>query len=301
MQVFAMMHLRTLLDWDSKTVLKVLDKAADMKKNPGNYRRALENKVLGMLFEKTSTRTRVSFEAGMTQLGGHAIYLDWKSTNIKAGVELADEVRCLDRYCDVITARVYLHSTIQTFVKHSRVPVINALCDRYHPCQAMADMLTVREKFGSFEGRKLAYVGDGNNVCNSLIIASAKVGLKIAVACPKGYEPGKDAVELGIKTGVLDISADPDRAAKGADVVYTDTWVSMGQEAEKEKRLPVFKPYQVDSRRLGKALFMHCLPAYRGLEVTSEVLDSAQSVVYDQAENRLHAQKAILLACLGLF
>ncbi len=295
-----MMHLRTLLDWDSKTVLRVLENSIHIKGNPRLYGKALENKVLGMLFEKTSTRTRVSFEAAMTQMGGHGIYLDWKSTNIKEGVELADEVKCLDRYCDAITARVYRHETIQTFIKHSRVPVINALCDRFHPCQAMADMLTIKEKLGGFEGKKLAYVGDGNNVCNSLIIAAAKVGMKIAAGCPKGYEPLPEAVEAGRKAGVLDLTTDPDKAVRNADVVYTDTWVSMGQEAEKEKRLPVFKPYQVDRKKLGKALFMHCLPAYRGLEVTSEVLDSKQSVVFDQAENRLHAQKAILLACLDL-
>jgi ornithine carbamoyltransferase len=295
-----MMHLRTLLDWDGDTVLAVLERAGEIKSSPEKFARSLSGRVLGMYFEKTSTRTRVSFEAGMTRLGGHAIYLDGRTTNVKEGVALADEVRCLDRYCDALTARVGRHETVETFVRSSRVPVINALCDRYHPCQALADLLTVKEKTGGLSGRKLAYVGDGNNVCNSLIIAAARTGLSIAVATPPTHRPLPEAIACGEEAGVLEIGDDPRAAAREADAVYTDTWVSMGQEDEKKERLGIFRPYQVNRDLLGKAWFLHCLPAYRGLEVTDEVLDSDRSAVFDQAENRLHAQNAVLLACLDL-
>ncbi len=288
-----MKNLITLQDISGKQIEKLIDNAIALKKNPERYHRKLDNKVLVMLFEKTSTRTRLSFEAGMTQLGGHAIFLDWKTTQLKKA-SLKDEAKCIARYADVIMARVYKKETIREIAANSDVPVINALCDKYHPCQILADLMTIKEKFGRLKGLKLAYLGDGNNVCNSLIIGCTKAGMKIAVATPEGYRPLKDIV----RKYKPELTADPKKAAKAADVVYTDTWISMGQEEEAARRKKVFPPYQVNKRILGKALFMHCLPAYRGHEVTDDVLDSKQSIVFDQAENRMHAQKALILELL---
>ncbi len=283
------MDLLTLKDWSEKDILYIIDKAIEIKKNPQKYENSLKGKTLVMLFEKTSTRTRLSFEVGMTQLGGHAIFVDWKTSQL-GKADLKDEIRCIDRYADIIMARVYKQESVDTMAKYSDKPVINGLSDTSHPCQILADLMTIKEKLGKLKGLKLAYIGDGNNVCNSLIVGCKKVGMKIAVAAPKGYEPLE-------KPDLL--TTDPKQAAKDADVIYTDTWVSMGQEAEKEKRLKIFPPYQITKKLLGKALFMHCLPAYRGYEVTDEVIDSKQSIVFDQAENRLHAQKAIMLKLLG--
>lgn len=297
------MHLVTLLDWKSELIGEVIDNAIKVKGNQAKYADALKNKSLCMLFQKTSTRTRVSFEAGMTQLGGHAIFLDWRTTNFTLG-DLKDEIRCLDRYCDIIMARVYKHADIKAMADASRVPVINALCDLYHPCQILADLMTIKEKKGKLEGLKLAFVGDGNNVCNSLIIGGSKMGMRVAVATPKGYEPHESAVAVGEKYGKYEHFNKPEDAVKGADVVYTDTWVSMGQEEEKEKRLHDFKGYMVDAKLMAHAkkdaLFMHCLPAHRGYEVADEVLDSKQSIVFDEAENRMHVQKAVMLNLLGV-
>ena len=286
------MHLLTLKEVKNEDVLNMIDKAIYIKRNPGRYYDKLLRKTLIMLFQKTSTRTRSSFETAMTQLGGHAQYLDWRTTNLTLGA-LEDEIKCLARYSDVIMARVYKHDDIQRMADASTVPVINGLSDMYHPCQILADLMTIKEKKGKFNGLKLAYIGDGNNVCNSLIIGCTYAGMKIDVACPKGYEPFE-------KSDNLTITTRPEDAARNADVIYTDTWVSMGQEDEKEKRLKVFRPYQVTKKLLGKAMFMHCLPAHRGYEVTDDAIDSENSVVFDQAENRLHAQKAVLLWCLGL-
>lgn len=283
------MNLLTLKDWSNEEVIDIIDKAIAIKKNPKKYLEILKGKTLAMLFEKTSTRTRISFEAGMAQLGGHALFLDWKTTQL-GKADLKDEIKCIGRYVDVIMARVYNHKDVELMAKHAGKPVINGLSDTSHPCQILADLMTIKEKFGKLKGLKLAYIGDGNNVCNSLIVGCKKAGMKISVAAPKGYEPLE-------KPDLL--TTDPNKAAKDADVIYTDTWVSMGQEDEKEKRLKIFPPYQINKKILGKALFMHCLPAYRGYEVTDEVLDSKQSIVFDQAENRLHAQKAIILKLLG--
>ncbi len=283
------MDLLTLKDWSKEDILNTIDEALLIKKNLDKYSHVLKGKTLAMLFEKTSTRTRISFEAGMTQLGGHAMFIDFRTTQL-GKADLKDEIRCMDRYVDIIMARVYKHDDLERMAEYAEKPVINGLSDRYHPCQILADLLTIREKFGKLEGLKLAYVGDGNNVCNSLIVGCKKVGIKINVATPKGYEPLE-------KPDLL--TTDPKEAVKYANVVYTDTWVSMGQEKEKEKRLKVFPPYQVNKELLGKALFMHCLPAYRGYEVTDEVLDSKQSIVFDQAENRLHVQKAVILKLMG--
>ena len=279
------MNLLTLKDWKKEQILEVIKDALLIKEDPDTYGKIMKGKTLAMLFEKTSTRTRISFEAGMAQLGGHALFLDWKTTQL-GKANLKDEIKCIGRYVDIIMARVYKQEAVEIMAKNAGKPVINALSDEYHPCQILADLLTIKEKFGKLKGLKLAYVGDGNNVCNSLIVGCKKVGITVNVVCPKGYEPLE-------KPDLL--TTDVNTAVENVDVVYTDTWVSMGQEKEKEKRLKVFKPYQVNKGVLGKALFMHCLPAYRGYEVTDDVLDSKQSIVFDQAENRMHAQKAVIL------
>lgn len=285
-----MKDLLSLNDLKKEELLEIIDKAIEIKKNPSKYSNLLSNKTLAMLFQKTSTRTRLSFEVGMAQLGGHAIFLDWQTTNLKLG-SLKDEINCIARYCDLIMARVFAHKDIEDIAKYSDIPVINGLSDDFHPCQAVADLMTIKEKFGKLKGIKLCFVGDGNNVCNSLVQAAEMTGMIMTAATPKGHEPK-------IKKNAT-VTNDPKQASKDADVIYTDTWVSMGQEKEKEKRINNLKAFQVDKKLLGNALFMHCLPAHRGYEVTDEVIDSKQSIVYDQAENRLHAQKAIILKLLN--
>ncbi|MBW2975419.1 ornithine carbamoyltransferase [Candidatus Woesearchaeota archaeon] len=283
------MNLLTLKDWKKEDIMELIDNALLIKEEPEKYYEVLKGKTLAMLFEKKSTRTRVSFEVGMAQLGGHALFIDWKTTQL-GKADLKDEIKCIASYTDIIMARVYKHKDAEIMAENSKKPFINALSELYHPCQTLADLMTIKEKFGKFDGLKIAYVGDGNNVCNSLIIGCSKLGINISVASPKGYEP-KEKPDL--------LTKDPKEAVKGADVVYTDTWVSMGQEEEKKKRLKEFQPYQVNKKLLGKALFMHCLPAYRGYEVTDDVFDSKQSIVFDQAENRLHTQKAVMLKLMG--
>ena len=264
----------------------------------------LKRKTLAMIFEKPSTRTRVSFEVGMWQLGGYALYLSASDLQLGRGETIADTAQVLSRYVDGIMARVFSHQTILDLIKYSRVPVINGLSDFTHPCQGLADLFTIYEKKGKLSGLKLAYVGDGNNVAHSLIYGCSKVGMDIALACPKGYEPNPEVVskakEEAKRNGCrVRVTNDPKEAVKGADIVYTDVWASMGQEKEHEERIKVFKPYQVNSRLVKEAkgdyLFMHCLPAHRGEEVTDEVADSKNSVIFDQAENRLHTQKALLV------
>ncbi|MBI4052980.1 MAG: ornithine carbamoyltransferase [Candidatus Diapherotrites archaeon] len=282
-----------------KQAEKLLDLAVNVKKNPAKFSGALKNKTLAMLFQKTSTRTRMSFEAGMTRLGGHAIFLDWRTTNLALGA-LKDEVKSMERYSDILMARVFKHEDILAIAEASSKPVINGLCDKWHPCQALADYLTVKEKLGKVKGKKIAFVGDGNNVCNSLIVIGALLGAKVSIATPKGFEPSQDAVSFAKGLGAeLFICNDASLAAKGADVVYTDTWVSMGQEADAQKKNEAFKPFQVTREILGNAYFMHCLPAHRGYEMTDEVIDSPKSIVFDQAENRMHAQNALILWMLG--
>jgi len=292
------MHLETLLDWSSDDVKGVLARAREIKASPASCGAAFARKTLILILEKTSTRTRASFEAGVTRMGGHAMILDVKGTQLSKGAVLRDEIRCLARYGDVIAARVNDHESIRTMAEYSQVPVVNALCDRYHPCQALADLLTLQEKLGSLEGRKLAYLGDGNNVCNSLIIAAARTGLGISVAVPKGYDPAEDAIKAGREAGVLELHRDPAEAVAGADAVYTDTWVSMGQEDESSRRLKDLAPYRVTRELLGNAYFMHCLPLYRGQEVAEDVPELERSVIFDQAENRMHVQNAVILKCL---
>lgn len=299
-----MKHLLSLMDLTDNEVVSLLDLADDVKKNPQKYSSRLEGICIALLFRKTSTRTRVSFQNGMYQLGGNAIYLDWLTTNLHLG-DLSDEIKCMTSYIDLLMARVYKQETLEIMKRASRVPLINGLSDKYHPCQILSDLMTIREKMGKFEDVKLAYIGDGNNVCNSLIIGCTKTRVKIAVASPKGYKPAEDVVEwvrANNKLDFLSLHDDPVEAIQGADCVYTDTFISMGQEAETELRLKTFKPYQINKQLLNKdqknPFIMHCLPAHRGVEITDEVLDSGRSIVFEQAENRLHLQKALMLRFL---
>lgn len=297
-----MMHLLSLKEVSSEFIEEVIDKAMIIKKNPEKYQDALKNRTLAMLFQKTSTRTRVSFESAMTQLGGHAQYLDWRTTNFTLG-DLQDEIKCLARYVDIIMARVYKHQDLIEMAKVSRAPVINGLSELEHPCQILADLLTIKEQKGGWKDLKISFLGDGNNVCNSLIIGGTKVGAKVFVATPKQYRPAEFAEKIGRGLNLYFWNENPEEAIKEADVVYTDTWVSMGKEEEKEERLKILPSYQVNRKLMNftkkEAIFMHCLPVHRGEEVTDEIIDSPQSVVYDQAENRLHIQKAIILKLLN--
>ena len=287
---------------------EMLDKAEKVKKNPPKYRQALKDKILAMIFQKPSLRTRMTFEAGMIRLGGEAIYLAPSDIQMGSREGAYDIGKNLERWVDGIMIRTFGHQIAVDLAASCRIPVINALTDLSHPCQAMADFLTLREHKGALSALKLTYVGDGNNVCHSLMLAAARGGTKMAVATPPGYEPKPEVVkwarEDGRETGfVLTLTNSAEEAVSGADAVYTDVWASMGQEAEKEARARLFAPYQVNARLMSRAkadaIFMHCLPAHRGDEVTDEVIDSPASVVYDEAENRLHAQKAILIALMG--
>lgn len=295
-----MKHLLGLKDLSRVEIEEIIDLAQTIKKEPEKHSRSLGGKTLAMLFQKTSTRTRVSFETAMTQLGGHAQYLDWRTTNFTLG-DLRDEIKCLARYADAIMARVYKHEDLEEMAKVSEVSIISGLSDSEHPCQVLGDLLTIKEKKGDLHNLNLAYVGDGNNVCNSLIIGCSKMGMKINISTPKGYEPADFAVQAGKDLKMFQFFPEPEKAVENADIIYTDTWISMGEEAEKEERLKIFPPYQVNQKLMNlapKALFMHCLPAHRGFEVTDDVLDSDKSIVYDQAENRLHIQKSILLSLI---
>ena len=288
-------------------VERLLAVAGDLKNKQrrGTPHPLLKGKTLGLLFQKPSTRTRVSFEAGMHQLGGHALVLPMADIQLSRGESVADTARVLSRYLDAIVLRTYDHATVEEWAREATMPVINGLTDLSHPCQALSDLLTIKEKKGRLKGIKIAYVGDGNNVANSLIEAAAKMGMTIALGCPSGYQPDQHVVDLArleaAKTGaVIELGQDPHVAVKEADVVYADVWISMGREREQARRLRVFAPYQVNSRLVARAkpdaIVMHCLPAHRGEEITADVLDGPQSVVIDQAENRLHMQKAILMS-----
>jgi ornithine carbamoyltransferase len=288
--------------------LLTLAAALKKKQRRGIAHALLKGKTLGLLFQKPSTRTRVSFEAGMHQLGGHALVLPMADIQLSRGESVADTARVLSRYLDGIVIRTYDPGTVEEWAREATMPVINGLTDLSHPCQALSDLLTIKEKKGKLKGIKIAYVGDGNNVANSLIEAAAKIGMAISLGCPSGYQPDQHVVDLArveaAKTGaVIELDQDPYVAVKDADVVYADVWISMGREREQARRLRVLAPYQVNSRLVAKAkpdaIVMHCLPAHRGEEITAEVLDGPQSVVIDQAENRLHMQKAILTNLLG--
>ena len=288
----------------------LLDMAANVKEwqRTGQPYEPLRGKTLGMIFEKPSTRTRVSFEVGMTQLGGHAIYLSPRDIQMGRGETVADTARVLSRFVDAVVYRAFDWKVVRELAEHATVPVINALDDREHPCQIMADLQTIREKKGAFEKLKLAYVGDGNNVCNSLLLGAAFVGMNMTAACPEGYWPDRELLEYAQHAGReagcdIRVIEDPRKAADEADVLYTDVWVSMGEEQKKDEKERIFRPYQINSKLVAcarsNAIVMHCLPAHRGLEITDDVIDGPQSAVLDQAENRLHAQKAILSRLIG--
>ena len=300
-------HLLTLEELSNKELLGLLKLASQVKKKPAKYKKALKGQALGMIFEKSSTRTRVSFEVGMFQLGGHALFLNSNDIQIGRGETIADTARVLSRFVQGIMIRTFAHKIVEELSQHATVPVINGLTDSHHPCQILADLQTLLEHYGKLKGLKIVFVGDGNNVSHSLMIGAAKTGAHFKLVCPKGYEP--DAAMLGraqkeaAKTGsLIEVVHQVQGSVKAADAVYTDVWTSMGQEAEKAKRLNDFKGFQVDEKLMAespKAVFLHCLPAHRGEEVSAGVMDGNQSLVFDQAENRLHAQKALLITLMG--
>ncbi len=303
-------HIISMLDLqeDLMEILSLAERIKEKQKR-GEVYDPLKNRSLAMIFEKPSTRTRVSFEVGMTQLGGHALYLSPKDLQIGRGETIADTARVLSRFVDAIMYRAFSHDVMRELAENATVPVINGLDDLEHPCQILADLLTIKEHKGDFRGLKLVYVGDGNNVCNSLMLGAAMVGMDMVVSCPHGYEPDarlfEKAREIASRNDSdVRIVHDPVEAVKDADVIYTDVWVSMGQEGpEAKQKEEKFRPYQVNSDLVKHArpdyIFMHCLPAHRGYEVTDEVVDSPNSVVFDEAENRLHAQKALLVKLLA--
>jgi ornithine carbamoyltransferase len=299
----------TVNDYSREELLEILEFALKLKKEnrDGLEHHLLRGKTLGMVFQKASTRTRVSFEVGMWQLGGYALFLSAQDLQIGRGEPVKDTARTLSRYLDGIMIRTFDHAEVEELAAFADIPVINGLTDLLHPCQAMADMMTVMEKKGKLQDLKLAYLGDGNNVAHSLLLAASKLGVNVAVATPKGYEPKKEVVAAALLNATQNgcevmVTTDPKKAVAEADAVYTDVWASMGQEAEHMARVRVFKPYQLNSSLLGAAaqdaLVMHCLPAHRGEEITEEVMDGPQSVVFDQAENRMHVQKAIMAKLL---
>lgn len=305
-----MKHFVSLADITPKEFMDLLDLADQLKseQRSGQARQPLAGKTLGMIFSKSSTRTRVSFEVGMFQLGGHALFLSANDIQIGRGESIADTAKVLSRFVDGIMIRTFSHQDVIDLSRFGSIPVINGLTDLMHPCQALADLQTIREHRGPLQGLKLAYLGDGNNVANSLLHACALAGMNIAVASPEGYACDPvcvaEALEIAARTGArIELTDRPEVAIADADAVYTDTWVSMGQEEEKLKRVAVFQDYQVDDRLMQlarpDAVFLHCLPAYRGYEVAAAVIDGPQSVIFDEAENRLHAQKAILVSLLA--
>ena len=299
--------LLSIRDLETKDIHDIIKLAVDIKANSAKYADALKGKSIGLIFQKPSNRTRVSFEIGMFQMGGHSIYLGSSELGM-GGRESVKDVACvLSRYLNGIIARTYKHDVLEELARHASIPIINGLSDLAHPCQSLGDMFTIKEKFGTLKGVTLAYIGDGNNVLNSLMAVAAKLGVDMKVATPKGYEPNVEMVrraravarESGSK---IEISNDPRKAARDADVLYTDVWVSMGQEKQAARRVRAFKDYQLNDKLLKMAktlaVVMHCLPAHRGQEITDSVMDSNHSIVYDQAENRMHVQKAILLKLL---
>ncbi|MEZ2716707.1 ornithine carbamoyltransferase [Niallia circulans] len=301
--------LLTLADYSKETILELLDKAKAIKEShlKGEIMAPLKGKTLGMIFEKSSTRTRVSFEAGMLQLGGHALYLNSRDLQIGRGETISDTAKVLSQYVDAIMIRTFSHDIVEELAEHATIPIINGLTDLYHPCQALADLLTLLEVKGSLEGLKLAYIGDGNNVAHSLLIACSKVGVDISVATPPNYEVDKKVAELAysfakISGSKIILTHNPIEAVREADAIYSDVWTSMGQEAENEQRLKDFQGFQINAELVNHAksdyIFLHCLPAHREEEVTSEIIDGSHSYVFQQAGNRLHAQKALLVEIL---
>lgn len=305
-----MKHLISIHDLTLDEINEIFKLSEKLKRQnkEGVQHHLLKGKTLGMIFTKSSTRTRVSFEVGMYQLGGYALFLSANDIQLGRGETIYDTAQVLSRYIDGIMIRTFKQSDVEDLARYGSIPVINGLTDLMHPCQILADLFTIYEHKGELKGLKLAYVGDGNNVANSLLHGCAKVGMDIAVATPKGYECDAGIIaeameDAKLSGSTITLTEDPVEAVKDADVVYTDTWVSMGQEAEKEQRIKTFSPYQVNGKLFSMAkedaIFMHCLPAYRGFEVTEDVIDGPQSVIFDEAENRLHVQKAIMALVMG--
>ena len=295
----------TLDELESKEINNIIDLAIDLKKQQkkGKEKPLLQNKTLAMIFEKPSTRTRVSFETGMFQLGGHALTLSSNDLQLSRGESIEDTAKTLSRYVNVVMARVYDHKSLETFAKNSSIPVINGLSDSFHPCQILADFMTIREHKKNLKKIKIAWIGDGNNVCNSLILGCAKLKIRLSIAVPDGYEPDFDVIKIGKDAEILEIIDNPEVAVNDADVVMTDTFVSIHNT--NSDRIKKFLPkFQINQSLMNKAkkdaIFMHCLPAKREQEVTSDVIDGSQSVVWDEAENRLHVQKALLVHLLGV-
>jgi len=300
--------LLTGTEWSAAHVQELFRLATHVKAHPDRYKSALAGRFLAMIFEKPSLRTRVTFEVGAASMGGTAIFLDHAETHLGERESIPDVGRSLSRWVHGIVARVFSQDALEILAAHASVPVINALSDVYHPCQTLCDYFTIEEKFGSVRGLKLAYVGDGNNVCHSLMVAGVRVGAHVRIATPAGYEPDADIVaaarrDAAATQGTIELFRAPEEAVSGAQAVYTDVWASMGQESETDARAAIFAPYQVNARLMSQAapdaVFLHCLPAHRGSEVTDEVMESPRSIVFDQAENRLHVQNAILLMLLS--
>jgi len=300
--------LLTGTEWNAARVRELFHLAADIKEHPDRYQSAFSGRFLAMIFEKPSLRTRVTFEVGIASLGGTAIFLDHANARLGERESIPDVARSLSRWVHGIVARVFSQEALETLAAYASVPVINALSDLYHPCQTFSDFFTLEEKFGSVRGLKLVYLGDGNNMCHSLMVAGARVGAHVRIATPAGYEPDAKIVaaarrDAAATAGTIELFRAPEDAVRGAQAVYTDVWASMGQEGEAEARAAIFAPYQVNAALMSLAapgaVFLHCLPAHRGSEVTDEVMESPCSIVFDQAENRLHVQKAILLMLLS--
>lgn len=297
------MHLLKLMDLSSKQINEILNLADQLKfeKKNGIEHHLLKGKTLGMIFSKSSTRTRVSFEVGMYDLGGSALFLSSRDLQIGRGEPVEDTARVLSRYVDGIMIRTFAQKEVEDLAKYGSIPVINGLTDYCHPCQVLADLMTIREYKGGFAGTKLCYIGDGNNMTNSLIVGGIKMGMEVSVACPKGYEPDAEIMKWAAENGKFTCTSDVMEAAKNADVLYTDVWASMGQESEAEERKKIFKGYQINADVMNvaadKAMVMHCLPAHREEEITAEVFEAHANEIFDEAENRLHAQKAVLVKC----
>ena len=300
-----MKHLLKLLDWSPEEIADTLDLADKLKaeKKAGIKHHILEGKTLGMIFQKSSTRTRVSFEVGMFDLGGAALFLSSKDLQIGRGEPVQDTARVLSRFLDGIMIRTFDQEEVESLAKHGSIPIINGLTDFCHPCQVLADLQTIREYKGSLEGKKLCYIGDGNNMANSLIVVGIKTGMSVAIACPKEYQPDAEIMKWAKENGDFICTDNILEAAKGSDVLYTDVWASMGQEGEAEERKKIFKDYQINDSVVGVSnegvMVLHCLPAHREEEITAKVLEEHAAEIFDEAENRLHAQKAVLVKCMA--
>ena len=300
-----MKHLLKLMDLSAEEITDILNLADQLKYEKKNHieSKRLSGKTLGMIFQKSSTRTRVSFEVGMYELGGSALFLSGNDLQIGRGEPIEDTARVLSRYLDGIMIRTFAQADVEALAKYGSIPIINGLTDYAHPCQVLADLMTIREHKGSFKGLKLCFVGDGNNMANSLIVGGIKVGMKVSIACPDAYRPDAEIVDWAQKNGAFEMTSSVADAVKGADVLYTDVWASMGQEGEAALRRQAFAGYQINAETLAaaapNAIVLHCLPAHRGEEITAEAFEQHADEIFDEAENRLHAQKAVLCKLLG--